>query len=161
MQRILTAATLAPSCSNKQPWRFVVAQQPAALEAVHAQLTRGNYWAKYAPAIILVITHPDLDCRVSDERDYAEFDTGMAVMGMLAQAEAEGLYAHPMAGFDAAELRKTFGITDGYRLVTIIAVGYPGDESQLNDKHREIEQSERSRKPLDEVVRFDEWRPDE
>jgi len=161
MQRILTAATLAPSCSNKQPWRFVVAQQPAALEAVHAQLTRGNYWAKHAPAIILVITHPDLDCRVSDERDYAEFDTGMAVMGMLAQAEAEGLYAHPMAGFDAAELRNTFGITDGYRLVTIIAVGYPGDESQLNDKHREIEQSERSRKPLHEVVRFDEWRPDE
>ncbi len=159
MRRMLTAATLAPSCSNKQPWRFVVAQSRDALDKVHRQLSGGNYWAKHAPAIVLVITHPELDCQVSDDRQYAEFDTGMAVMGLLAQAEAEGLFAHPMAGFDAAKLREEFGITDGYRLVTIVAVGYPGDESVLNRKHRELEHSERSRKALEEVVHFEKWAP--
>ncbi len=153
----MTAATLAPSCANKQPWRFVVTQSEDSLPRVRARLSEGNYWAQRAPVIVLVITRDDLDCRLEDDRNYALFDTGMSVMAMLTQAEAEGLYAHPMAGFDSAGLRGDFAIDDGYRLVTVIALGYPGSIEVLNEKHQDAERSARSRKPLQEVVKFDSW----
>ena len=153
----MTAATLAPSCANKQPWRFVVTQSEDSLPRVRARLSEGNYWAQRAPVIVLVITRDDLDCRLEDDRNYALFDTGMSVMAMLTQAEAEGLYAHPMAGFDSAGLRGDFEIDDGYRLVTVIALGYPGSIEVLNEKHQDAERSARSRKPLQEVVKFDSW----
>ncbi|TVQ40799.1 MAG: nitroreductase [Spirochaetaceae bacterium] len=157
LERIMTAATLAPSCSNKQPWRYLVARGEDALSRVRLRLSEGNYWARRAPVIVLVITRDDLDCRLDDDRNYAQFDTGMSVMAMLAQAEAEGLYAHPMAGFDSVGLRGDFGIEDGYRLLTVIAIGYPGSIEVLNEKHQAAERSERDRKPLSDVVRYDSW----
>jgi nitroreductase len=46
IQRIMTAATYAPSCGNKQPWRFVVIHAKDALEKARTALSDGNYWAK-------------------------------------------------------------------------------------------------------------------
>ena len=160
VDRTLTAATLAPSCFNNQPWRFLMVQSPDALAQAREHLSGGNYWASFAPALILVITNPELDCRIPNgDRVYAEFDTGMAVMNLLIQAEVEGLYAHPMAGFNAENMAKAFEIEAPYKLITVIAVGYPGDISRLSEKHTRAEQSERQRKPLSEVVFFDTWNP--
>jgi len=158
VERLMTAASLAPSCSNNQPWRYVLAQSDAALEKVHAHLMGGNYWAKRAPLVVMVVTNPELDCKGNDDREYALFDTGMSVFSMFVQAEKEGLYAHPMAGFDAEKMKAAFGIEDPYKLVTVIAVGYPADDmSMLNEKHQESEGSPRTRKPMEEVVFHDEW----
>ncbi|AEJ62293.1 nitroreductase [Spirochaeta thermophila DSM 6578] len=157
LERLLHAATLAPSCMNKQPWRFLVALSEEARGKVAAHLSPGNYWAKEAPAYVLVVTAPELDCQLDDRREYAFFDTGMAVMGLLLQATHEGLYAHPMAGFDAPGLRKAFGISERAVLLTVIALGYPGDPASLNEKHREVEKGPRVRKPLADVVCWDEW----
>ncbi len=158
LKRVMTAATLAPSCFNKQPWRFLVLKGKAALERGRGHLKDGNYWAKKAPVLIVVVTNTDLDCKVQN-REYAEFDTGQAVMSLGIQAWHEGLIAHPMAGFDDETIAEEFGITDGYRALTVVALAYPGDESFLNEKHLEMEHSERSRKPLEEVVYFDDWAP--
>lgn len=157
VERVLTAATMVPSCSNKQPWRFLVCDDAPALEKAREALNGGNYWAKVAPVLIVVTTRDSLDCQLNDDRAYAQFDTGMAAFGLMMQATAEGLYAHPMAGFDPAALREAFGIEDETRVITVVAVGYPGDASHLNEKHLESEQSERSRKPLSEVVQFNSW----
>jgi nitroreductase len=160
VHRVLTAATLAPSCFNNQPWRFLVVQSPETLEKAREHLSGGNYWAASAPVLVLVITNAELDCRIPNgTREYAEFDTGLAVMNLLIQAQQEGLYAHPMAGFNAENMAEAFGIEAPYKLITAIAVGYPGDISRLNDKHARAEQSERQRKPLSEVVFFDTWNP--
>ncbi|MDY7028240.1 MAG: nitroreductase family protein, partial [Spirochaetota bacterium] len=61
VRRLMTAATYAPSCFNKQPWRFVVAIGEAAREKVRAGLAEGNYWALKAPVYVLAATKPDLD----------------------------------------------------------------------------------------------------
>lgn len=158
LDRVLTAATYAPSCANKQPWRFLVCDAPPALERARAALNEGNYWAKVAPVLIVVTTADSLDCTMSDNRDYAQFDTGMAVMNLMLQATREGLYAHPMAGFDPAAIRESFGIETEARVITVIAVGYPGTEVPLNAKHAESERGSRDRKPLSEVILRNEWR---
>lgn len=159
IERIFDAATKAPSCSNKQPWRFLIASEGDALEKARAALNGGNYWAQVAPVLVVVTTRDEFDCQLSDDRNYAQFDTGMAVMGLMMQATREGLYAHPMAGFDPASLRESFGIEAETRVVTILALGYPGETSHLNEKHAESERSERTRKPLDEVLQWNGWTP--
>ncbi len=158
LKRILTAATFAPSCFNKQPWRFLVLKEADALERGRSHLKDGNYWARKAPVLIAVITNTDLDCKVQN-REYADFDTGQAVMSLGIQAWHEGLVAHPMAGFDDEGIAKEFGVGDGYRVITVVAVAYRDSDEGLNDKHRELEHSPRSRKPLEEVVFFDSWNP--
>ena len=156
--RIMTAATYAPSCSNNQPWRYLVIKGGNALERARGHLAGGNYWARKAPVLILVITRNDLDCQIGS-REYADFDTGMSAMSLQLQAWHEGCYAHPMAGFKAKGMTEEFGIdAEGHRLITVIALGYMGSADELSDKHKELEHSERDRKPLSDVVCYDEWK---
>ena len=157
IRRIMTAATYAPSCGNMQPWRFVVANEEPALGLVKAGLSDGNYWAKKAPLIILVTTQVDLDARRSDGRDYAFFDTGMANMALMMQATAEGLIAHPIAGFDPVVIKSALGIPADYTLLTLVNLGYPDGEDHLNEKHRQQEHSPRARKDQAEVVSWNRW----
>ena len=79
VKRIMTAATWAPSCFNSQPWRFVVIESEEALTTVKEYLADGNYWAKKSPFIVLAVTENELDCRLSDNRNHALFDVGLAV----------------------------------------------------------------------------------
>ncbi len=157
VERLLDAAVKAPSCANKQPWRFVVFDEKEALEKVKKQLSGGNYWAQKSPLIIAVITREDLDAQLSGNRNYAFFDTGMACMNLQLQAQKEGLISHPIAGFEAVELRKDLGMSENYTLLTLIILGYPGNPDDLNGKHRESEEGPRVRKPLSDVVLYNFW----
>lgn len=158
LERIIEAATLAPSCMNKQPWRFIVLsqEQPERLAAGFAALSGGNYWAHHAGALIFALTRADLDCQPADGRAYAPFDTGLAVGNMLLQAVHEGLIGHPMAGFSPDAVREAFPVAEGYTVMVAVAFGYPAESeeelSYLNEKHREAERAPRVRKPLEEVV---------
>lgn len=158
LKRLMTAATYAPSCFNSQSWRFLVATSDDALAKMHAALSQGNYWAKRAPVMVAVVTKPDLDCQLSDRRDYALFDCGLAVENMILQAMREGMIAHPMAGFDPLKVKKGFQISDEYIVITLVALGYPSeDTSFLNEKHLRAEQGSRDRKPEAEVICYNAW----
>ncbi len=156
-ERIVTAATYAPSCSNKQPWRFLLVKSEEGRGRVAESLADGNYWAKKAPLYMLVATMPELDCNLSDRREYALFDVGMATMSLQLQAVEEGLIAHPIAGFDDQRLKRSFDIPDEYILITIVVIGYPGDASELNEKHAQSETSSRSRKEQGKVISEEAW----
>jgi len=158
MTRIMKAATLAPSCFNNQPARFLVAQGTEALERVRKHLSGGNYWVLKSPAVVLAATRTDLDCQLDDNRDYALFDLGLGVENLILQAFREGLIAHPIAGFKAREIKQEFGIPDDYTLITLVVLGYPGDGAHLNEKHAAAETAEQVRKPVEEVVFYDEWK---
>ncbi len=149
--RLIEAAHLAPSCFNNQSWRFVVAHGEKLAEVKKA-LPGGNYWALKAPAIVAVASHPDLDCRLSDHRDYFLFDCGMAVGFLMIQATQMGLVAHPIAGYDPLAVKKALGIPEDHVLITLVVVGRPGDPGTLSEKHREIELGPRERKPLSAVL---------
>jgi nitroreductase len=153
----MTAATYAPSCGNNQPWRFVVVDEEPALSRVKEGLSGGNYWAKKAPLIVLVLTREDLDAQLSEGRNYALFDTGMAAMSLQLQAVHEGLYVHPIAGFDPVVVKKNMDLPEDFILVTLINMGYPGSEDHLSAKHKEQEHSQRSRKDAEEVISWNRW----
>lgn len=157
VHRIMKAATFAPSCSNNQPWRFLVATEEQSLYRIREALTGGNYWAKKAPVMVAVATKLDHDAQLNDRRDYALFDCGLASENLLLQATKEGLFAHPMAGFDPLKVKKAFKIQDEFIVITLVALGYPGESSHLSEKHQKLEKSERVRKPEPEVICYNNW----
>ena len=137
--RLLEAAVLAPSCFNNQPWRIIVVEKRegnASYAAVAESLTPGNAWALEAPVILLFTTGPHLDCRMDNGRDYAFFDAGQAALALQLQAQREGLYAHPMAGFAAGKLRAALGIPQEIVPLCVMALGKPGDPSRLAEGQR-------------------------
>jgi nitroreductase len=157
LKRIMTAATYAPSCFNNQPWRFLVVTEEKRLEDIHAALSGGNYWAKKAPVMVAVITKPDLDAQLSDRREYAVLGCGLAMENLMLQAFKEGAIAHAMAGFDPLVVKEKFSIPEEFIVIALIAIGYPGDESHLSEKHVEMEHSPRDRKPESEVISYNAW----
>ena len=157
IKRIMTAATYAPSCFNNQPWRFLVITEDDKLEDMHTALSGGNYWAKKAPVIVAVITKPDLDAQLSDRREYAVLGCGLAMENLMLQAFKEGAIGHAMAGFDPSVVKEKFSIPEEFIVIALIAIGYPGDESHLSEKHIEMEHSPRDRKPESEVITYNAW----
>lgn len=157
LERVLHAATLAPSCFNNQSWRFIAVTGPEKLKKVKEHLSKGNSWAKKSPCIILTATKVDFDCDLSDGREYALFDTGLAAENLVLQAVKEGLIAHPIAGFSPVPIKEICGIPGDVTLITCIICGYPGDPEELPEEKREGEKAPRSRKPPEEVYTFDSW----
>lgn len=157
-ETLLRAAHLAPSCFNSQPWRLIAVDDPAALDAVRAALPDGNYWALPAPLVIAVASRKDLDCALSDRRDYFLFGCGMAVGNLMIQATAMGLVAHPIAGYKPAAVKEALAIPAEYVLITLVIVGHPSDDlGVLSEKHRAIEVGPRERKPLNAVVAWNRF----
>ena len=117
-------AGLAPSCSNKQPWRFVFVRSPAMLERMIATLAPGNAaWAKPASLIVAVWSQADLDCRTPDGRDYYQFDTGMASALLMLAATEKNLVSHPIAGFDPKAAGDVLALPVDAQVITLVIMG--------------------------------------
>ncbi|MCX7775615.1 MAG: nitroreductase family protein [Rectinemataceae bacterium] len=155
MHRLLTAATLAPSCFNHQPWRMIAVENAAgnpAAEALAAALTAGNAWARKAAWFVVCCTAPHLDCRLDEGRDYSYFDLGQAAFALQMQAQHEGLIAHPMAGFSPSKVRMALSIPADIVPLAVLAIGKPGSTELLNEGQIQKETAPRDRKPLEEVA---------
>ena len=156
---LLDAARWAPSSSNEQSWRFVVAtkQEPADYDRLLVCLLEGNRkWAYRAPVLILSVARMDFEEDGRSNR-HAFHDVGLATENLLLQVSALGLVAHPMAGFDIEKARADLKIPSGYEPVAMIAVGYPGELSVLPDYLQQRELKPRERKPLTEIAFSGQW----
>lgn len=157
LSALLEAAQLSASCMNSQSWRFLVLDEPKALEQGRAALSQGNYWARTAPILMVGFSRVDLDCRPADGREYYLFDLGMAVQNILLQATEFDLVARPMAGFNPDNIREAFQIPPEYRILVVLAVGYKGDLSTLQERHQKISQAPRVRNPVEKNFFFNRF----
>jgi nitroreductase len=156
VQRLLCAATLAPSCANSQPWR-IVAVTGERFPAVRQALSEGNRWATRAPLIVVMATKSSLDMRLDGGRDYAYFDLGMAALALMLQATREGLFAHPIAGYTPSKVVKAAALTEDFVPLNLIIVGKPGDDALLNEGQKMRENGPRQRKGLEEIAFNGSW----
>ena len=157
LHAMLEAAQLSASCMNNQPWRFLVLDEPDALEKGRRALADGNYWAKTAPVLIIGLSRADLDCRPADGREYYLFDLGLATQNLLLQATEFGLVARPMAGFRPAVIQEGFNIPESYTILIMIAVGWEGDLSTLKENHQKVSVAPRTRNPLEDNFFFNQF----
>lgn len=150
---LLEAARLAPSCYNKQPWRFLFLESEAARAKGREVLAEGNrVWAGRAPLLIIAHTRPENDC-VLPGRAYHQLDLGHAIMSLMLAATARGLVARPMAGFDPKAARALFGLDERDEPLVMLAVGRPSDdEAHLPAHYRGLSTKPRERKPVREIA---------
>ncbi len=186
LERIFELATLAPSGYNLQPWEFLALRdddQKAALREVandqehvtgadttvvvlgntdpmaHAESVFDDWLAKkYLPSedvknAVLGNVEAMAEMAQDERRVWSTRSTALAAMSVMYAAWNEGVASCPMEGFDAEGLVDAFDIPDGYEPVMLITLGYPAEGAA------DIENERKERRPVDEVLHIDEFKP--
>lgn len=151
---LFEAARWAPSAFNEQPWKFIVGikGKNENYEKLYNCLREANQnWAKYAPVLVLSIALKNSPVTGKPNR-FAQYDTGMAVGNLLAQATSLDLFVHQMGGYSVSKAKEFFNLGDEYELMAAMAIGYKGKIELFPDDLKEREQKNRYRKQLDEIL---------
>ena len=157
--RLWEAARWSASCSNQQPWYFLVAtrEDDAAYARMLSCLRENNQqWAAHAPVLMVSVAKLSFDMNGQPNR-YAFHDVGLAVANLIVQATALGLCVHQMAGFYPDKVRQLYGVPDDFEPVAGIVLGYPGDPAILSEELRQRELAPRVRKPLESFIFQGAW----
>lgn len=152
-------AGLSPSCFNNQPSRFVFVYEPEALKNLHAALSKGNEWAHSASMIVVAFSKKEDDCIIKD-REYHQFDCGLAVAFLILRATELGLVAHPIAGFSPRKTKEILGIPDEYEVITLIMIGAHSEEMSpvLSEKQVEWEKRRPERFPFEKIAHLNRFK---
>jgi nitroreductase len=145
ISRIFEAVRLAPSASNRQEWRFVVARDPE-LRKQLAQACRGQTHFAQAAALIACCAETDGHVMTCGEACYP-IDVSIAVDHLTLCATAEGLGTCWIGAFHQDQVKEILGIPPQIRVVAMLALGHPTDASP----------AEKRRLPLETIVRYDGW----
>lgn len=151
IERIISAAQLAPSACNSQPWHLIVVDEPEiknrVADATSARALGMNHFTKQAPVhIVLVEEKVNLTSGVGGwvkQKDYAQMDLGIVAAHIALAAHAEGLGSCILGWFNESKMREILSIPDSKRVWLDIAIGY--SVQSLRPKKR---------KPLHEIVSY-------
>jgi nitroreductase len=146
-------AKIAPSCGNKQPWRYIFVYEKEKLKQIFTALSDGNKWVEKASMVIAVFSIPENDCIIA-KRLYYLFDTGLATALLILRATELGLVAHPIAGFKEGLAKQILRIPESMRLITLVIVGKHSNEVNpvLSDSMKLAENQRPPRKKLEDFV---------
>jgi nitroreductase len=138
VRRILDAGRLAGSAKNRQPWRFLVVEDPEA----RARLAETVYEptnVRGAKLVVAVLAKPSLD-------------TGRAVQNMLLVAWNAGVGSCPNGLVDPDAARAVLGLGDDDELAIVLTFGYPARPRDPSTRTPEEWSARANRKSLDELV---------
>jgi nitroreductase len=151
-----SAVRPSPSCFNNQPWRFIFVIDPKKLQELFTTLSPGNEWAKKASAIAAIFSKKEFDC-VIKEREFFQFDTGMATTFLLLKATEMGLVAHPIAGFDYQAAQSALRLPAEMSLIALVIIGRKSEilDASLSEKQKAMEPVRPERLAPEKFIWFD------
>jgi nitroreductase len=136
LARILEAGRLSGSSGNKQPWHFVVVQDPEMLRQLAGALTSGPYIAEAPLAIAVVVERK----RVADG--------SRAIQNMLLAAWGEGVGSNWVGFGKMEEVKQLLGIPEDLDVLAVLPFGYPAKPGG---------QGKKTRKALAEIAHRERW----
>jgi len=142
LMKVLEAARLAPSASNRQRWKFVVVKDKERRRALSRAAGGQPHLAEAPVVIVAVATMPEYVMRCGIPA-YA-VDLAIAVDHMTLAAADEGLGTCWIGAFSQEEAREVVRVPDNYRIVTVLPLGFP-----------RLPGREKTRKSLDEIVCYE------
>lgn len=143
--RVLEAARLSPSASNRQSWKFVVVRDAKKI-ALLTEAANGQAFVGQAPVIIAACgTDPEGVMMCGQHRH--SIDLSIAVAYMTLEAHEQGLGTCWLGSFDEKKVKEILGIPANVRVVTMIPLGYPGENP-----------GPRPRKQLADIVSYDGYK---
>lgn len=130
LERLTDAARLAPSAANLQPLEFIVVDEPGTKAGLFSCLKWAAYIAPAGdpgpgeePAAYVVVL---VNTKVREKM--FEYDVGAAVMSMILVAAGEGVGSCWLISVDRERAKALLGVPDGYRIDSVLALGYPSEE---------------------------------
>ena len=145
LAKVLEAIRLAPSASNRQPWKFVVVKDAAKRREI-ALAANNQAFVGEAPVIIAAVATEPQRIMSCDVPSYA-VDLSIAIEHMALAAADEGLGSCWIGAFSQDKVRAILGIPDKYKVVTVMPLGYAKGE-----------RPRRPRKSLDEIICDEEFK---
>ncbi|MCX7918253.1 MAG: nitroreductase family protein [bacterium] len=139
IEQLVDVGRLAATANNLQPWEFVVVTD-ANMRQQLADITEYGKFIKIAPVCILVF---------SKDTKYFLEDGSAATQNILVAARALGLGSCWVAGDKkpyADKIRELLGVPTGYKLISLIAIGYPAETPEAKNK-----------RPLSSVIHWEKF----
>jgi nitroreductase len=137
--RILDAGRLAGSGKNRQPWTFVIVEDPALKDRLAETV--------YAPgnvsgaALVLAVLGK------------ASLDVGRSIQNMLLVAWNDGVASSPSGMPDPARAAEVLGLGEDESVAIVLTFGYPERPRDPERRSPEEWSARANRKPLEEAVR--------
>jgi nitroreductase len=129
LEKLVDVARLAPSAANLQPLEFIIVDD----KGMCAELFTCLKWAAYiAPEgnpkpgnepAAYVVTLVNTEIR---EKMF-EYDVGAAMENMILAALGDGVGSCWLLSIDRDKLKTILAIPDGYRIDSVLALGYPAE----------------------------------
>lgn len=132
LERMLQAASMAPSACNAQPWKFIVVDEPElknkVADATSNRILGLNHFTKQAPVHILIVEEKvNLSSGFGGwvkDKTFSMIDIGIAAAHICLAAEDEGLGSCILGWFNEEKIRNLLNIPAGKRVVLDIVIGY-------------------------------------
>ncbi len=148
VEKLIDAASWAPSAGNIQPWEFVIIRKPAIKKKL-AQAALNQAFVEEAPVVIAVCAdekRSSMGYGVRGKTLYCIQDTAAAAQNILLTAYSLGLGACWIGAFNEDELKEALNAPEGIRPVAIIPVGYSNETP-----------SQTGRRPLSQIVHHENF----
>ncbi|MCM8799894.1 MAG: nitroreductase family protein [Candidatus Omnitrophica bacterium] len=129
IEKLVDAGRLAPTARNIQPWEFVVITEEDKLKEIASIVETGRFIGEASCCIAVF-------CK--DTKYYLE-DGSAATENILILATDLGLGSCWVAGDKkpySEQIRDILGVPQEFKLVSLIALGYPAEEKPFLEKRR-------------------------
>lgn len=143
VNRILEAARVAPSGSNRQPWKFILVKDETLKQKMVSACNNQKFVAD-APLIVVACGQRLPINRGGYMGEMSTLlDVSIAFTHLILAARAEGLGTCWIGAFNNKEIKKLLKVPDEYQVVAATPLGYPSED---------VFTEPRNRKSLDEIV---------
>jgi nitroreductase len=147
VEKLIEAASYAPSAGNIQPWRFVIARNPEVKKKLAQAADQA--FIEEAPVAIVVCANEkraEMGYGFRGKTLYCIQDTAAATQNILLTAYSLGLGTCWIGAFNEAQAKKAVNAPEEMRPVAIIPVGY-ADEAP----------TQRNRRPLSQIMHYESF----
>ena len=144
LSRILEAGRLAPSAKNRQPWRFLVVDDPA----IKSKISSAAYGQQHVldAGAVIVACSTNIEYIMPNGQPSYPIDITFAVSFMMLQAEREGYGSCIVTMFNESSVHDILTLPYSMRVVMMLAVGEKDEEPTHTD-----------RKSTSQVISFNHW----
>lgn len=143
--KILDAARLAPSAFNLQEWRFVVVRTNQTKEIL-IKKAKIPAFITDAPIVLIACAKPE-SCVMHYGQPCYPVNVAIALDHITLAAVEYGLGSCWIGIYDEEKVKEILGIPENVRVIAVMPIGYPSDESTV----------EKKRFQLDKIVKYDHW----
>ncbi|MGM9548668.1 MAG: nitroreductase family protein [Faecousia sp.] len=146
LEQLIAAAVQAPTASNLQAWRFLVAVEPS---LVHKLDLFSPGLSGNPPAIIAICSDLEEVSRRGSKHSLeygCMMDAAMAAENLMLKAVELGLGTCAIKSYHAQSVRRLLKLPETLRLELLISVGWPEGAPRAPQ-----------RKPMEQVLFWNEW----